>query len=846
MIPNRSASRQAASEASGPVGSQVQDAVADDDLADDPRVVEVVEAYLRDVKAGRAPDRRQFIDRYPELSSVVEECLDGLELVCGNGSAGSGLPNGPSSQQSRSGAAAHAASVSTGELAQPLGDFQIIRELARGGMGVVYEAVQLSLGRRVALKVLPFAATLDSRQLQRFKLEAQAAALLHHTHIVPIHAVGCERGVHFYAMQLIEGQSLAVVIRQLREKDGRFDDGSRSAHVLDNSKRRRGISPQSGITLDQAAVKDPPIPGLLQPVVAAAGMQAVRVTVDVSASMTAGTALDKETYIRRAARLMVQAAAALEHAHQSGVVHRDIKPANLLLDASGNLWVADFGLAQLQTDNGLTRSGDMLGTVRYMSPEQAGGQKTTLDHRTDIYSLGATFYELLTLEPAFPGETQQELLYQILETEPTSLKELNRGVPPELETIILKALSKAPAERYRTAAEFGADIQRYLDHQPILARRPSLLDRTRKWSRRHPAVVIATVLLMMVIASASLISNRLIAIEQQKTKDSLEREKLRAQEAEQQFRQARQAVDALLQISEEELSMGPGENARRRILELVLGYYQNFIEQRRGDAASQADLAKVQDKVKGILNDLDVLQRDLQTLLLDYVEVRKALTLDASQEANLQARLKEWGDERRVAAEHFRNLNEAGKKTLMIAQAEKHDRALAEVLKPAQLQRLKQIGLQWQGLFAFRDNAEVQRLLKFTSEQRLQIREIVHDFFTSNGRRGPRGFGFGPGGPAFGKPPEGPGRDGPGGHGPDGRGEPGGPHFEGRKDHRGPKEGGAPWERGPRDGRPDDWSQGEWIAKVLAILTPEQVKQWNTLVGEPFVWGRPEAAAKVP
>ena len=248
----------------------------------------------------------------------------------------------------------------------------------------------------------------------------------------------------------------------------------------------------------------------------------------MSTVVTGGSSITSEAYVRRIAQLIIQAAEALEHAHQIGVVHRDIKPANLLVDANGNLWVTDFGLAQLQSEHNLTRSGDFLGTLRYMSPEQMSGQRAGLDHRTDIYSLGATFYELLTLEPVFTGETHHELLYQILHQEPRSPRQLNRGIAPELETIVQKALGKSSVERYRTAGEFAADIQRYLKHEPVLAKRPSLVDRMRKWARRHPAVVVAGALLLLVVAIASLVSNRLI-------NDALNREKLRANEAEMQF-----------------------------------------------------------------------------------------------------------------------------------------------------------------------------------------------------------------------------------------------------------------------------------------------------------------------
>src|SRR5262249_41143215 len=221
-----------------------------------------------------------------------------------------------------------------------LGDFRIVRELGRGGMGTVYEAVQLSLGRRVALKVLPFAAALDSRQLQRFKNEAQAAAHLHHQNIVPVYAVGEERGVHFYAMQLIDGHNLAVVVDGLRRQTS--GNVSRTRHDADSAPT--GDLPNTAPAETQA---------------------------DLGSALSTLRTERPDGFIRTVARLVAQAAAALEYAHQNGIIHRDIKPANLLVDGRGNLWVTDFGLAQVQADVGLTQTGDLLGTLRYMSPDHA-------------------------------------------------------------------------------------------------------------------------------------------------------------------------------------------------------------------------------------------------------------------------------------------------------------------------------------------------------------------------------------------------------------------------------------------------------------------------------------------
>jgi hypothetical protein len=332
-------------------------------------------------------------------------------------------------------------------------------------MGIVYEAEQLSLNRRVALKVLPFAATLDARQLQRFKNEAQAAAHLQHQNIVPVYAVGCERGVHYYAMQFIDGQTLAALIAELRGATG--------------SKECAEVEPTG-------------------PYTPSGGGETAAV-----AALSTEHSTRSPAFFRAVAELGRQAAEGLEHAHQLGVIHRDVKPGNLLVDDRGNLWITDFGLAHCQSQASLTMTGDLVGTLRYMSPEQALAQRVVVDHRTDVYSLGATLYELLTLEPAFTGQDRQELLRQIAFDEPCPPRRLNKIIPAELETIVLKALEKIPADRYATAQEMADDLRRFLLDEPIRAKRPTLLQRARRWGRRHRAVawaaaagVLATVIVL--------------------------------------------------------------------------------------------------------------------------------------------------------------------------------------------------------------------------------------------------------------------------------------------------------------------------------------------------------------
>jgi serine/threonine protein kinase/Tfp pilus assembly protein PilF len=432
---------------------------------DDSRVVRAVQEYLAALEAGQQPDRQEFLARHADIAAALAGCLAGLEFVQ---SAASQLHAPAGQALTEAGPDVHPAG--------PLGDFQIVREVGRGGMGIVYEAVQVSLGRRVALKVLPFAAALDTKQLQRFKNEAQAAAGLHHQHIVPVYAVGCERGMHFYAMQFIDGQTLAQTIADCR---------LRIADSKERAVAPAGVEPTGPYThepADESAIRNPQS--------AMEHRTAVAVSTEPSVRSAA--------FFRTVARLGVQAAEALEHAHQLGVVHRDIKPANLLVDGRGNLWVTDFGLAHCQSQQGLTMTGDLVGTLRYMSPEQALANRALVDHRTDVYSLGATLYELLTLEPAFPGRDRQELLRQIAFEEPRPPRSLNRAVPAELETIVLKAMEKDPAERYATAQELADDLERWLKDEPIRARRPTLFQRGRKWARRHAAVVWSVTVCLLV------------------------------------------------------------------------------------------------------------------------------------------------------------------------------------------------------------------------------------------------------------------------------------------------------------------------------------------------------------
>ncbi len=397
-------------------------------------------------------------------------------------------------------------------VARRLGDFEILGEIGRGGMGLVYEARQLSLDRRVALKVLPFASVLDNRQLARFKQEAQAAAQLHHGHVVPVYSVGSERGVHYYAMQLVDGVTLADVI-------GSLDEHSSASVDL------------TGTTLANLA----------------------------SLRTTCADDQQAETF-RAAARLGHQAAEALDYAHRQGIVHRDIKPSNLLVQPDGHLWITDFGLARSTGGGDLTVTGALVGTLRYMSPEQVEGPRAQVDHRADIYALGVTIYELVTGRPALDEQAQADLIRAIAQRHPPAPRRVNRAIPVDLETIILKAIAKEPSARYATAGQMAEDLARFVEDRPIAARRARWTERALGWSRRHPRTVwamLATLTLVVVGLSVAMAlvfraegraQANLRLAKQQRTQavEHARDAQHQRQRAEDNLREAQAAVDRLL------------------------------------------------------------------------------------------------------------------------------------------------------------------------------------------------------------------------------------------------------------------------------------------------------------
>jgi eukaryotic-like serine/threonine-protein kinase len=349
---------------------------------------------------------------------------------------------------------------------QRLGDFRIVRELGRGAMGVVYLAEQVSLRRVVALKVLPAHLTLRLEAVERFRREASTAARLHHPGIVPIHAIGEEKGTHFFAMEFIQGAPLDQVVRTLREESLESLDGARFREVVTS----HGSKPSAAREAH---------------------------TMNATTEAREGSAAWSRTYVETVCRLVAQVAQALDHAHKVGVIHRDVKPSNILVRPDGTAVLTDFGLAREEGLPALTVTGEFAGTPYYVSPEQAMARRVKVDRRTDVYSLGVTLYELLTLHRPFEGDTVHEVLGKIIAKEPPHPRRWNPLLPRDLVTIVLTAIEKDPDRRYSTASALAHDLTSFLEFRPVTARPLGPFSRTLRVLRRRPSHTVAGALLFL-------------------------------------------------------------------------------------------------------------------------------------------------------------------------------------------------------------------------------------------------------------------------------------------------------------------------------------------------------------
>lgn len=484
------------------------------------RLTTLLDDYLQNLEHGIRPDVAAVIQANPDLAETYSAYLSKLEALFGL----------TSHQRD------NLALASANELPfKQLGDFELLREMGRGGMGIVYEANQISLGRRVALKLLSLGGSLDPKQIARFQNESRAAGLLQHPNIVPVYSIGFQQGVHFYAMQLVDGQSLDQWIESRRAEP---------------------------------------------------------------------TSFAWESIVN----WMVQAAEALHAAHDAGIVHRDIKPSNLLLDLSGRIWVTDFGLARCTNSTSVTVSGDLVGTVRYMSPEQASGRSALVDSGADIYGLGLTLYEMLTLQPAIEGSEPSEIIKRIAEGSIKPLRLIRPDLPRSLALVVGKALSLERYSRYETAQQFADDLRRVLLNQPTLAKPATALERIGNWVVRHQraaaigfsafAIVFVGLVIAFSIVSASKREVESISLRNEKN------EKL-----------ARDAIDRLGPQMAELLGNVPSaELERKQLLEEILRYYQVYAAGAQGSPDLQRSLAVALGKIGVLHGELGSTQESVTAL----------------------------------------------------------------------------------------------------------------------------------------------------------------------------------------------------------------------------------------
>lgn len=426
-------------------------------------------------------------------------------------------------------------------------DFELDAELGRGAMGIVYRAYQKSLQRWVAIKVLPYGILLDEYRTQRFWREAKIAGAIEHPGIVSVYGFGQHKDVCFYAMPLVEGRSLDYHIR--------------------DAQTQRSHSESNG-TLDS-----PHAPSPIQ-----------------------GT----DRY-HKIAQLIADAAEAIHSAHLAGVIHRDIKPSNLIVDTQGRVKVTDFGLAIDTADLGLTRSGEVVGTIRYMSPEQAAGKRGLVDQRSDIYCLGTTLYELLTLRAPFASDSLADVVREKEEGILVPPRSIDPTIPRVLQTITLKAMRAKPSDRYQSAKELAQDLRNYLSGKRISAIDQSFLELTQDWARRNTGMVLSGVVFLALLFMIAVAFN--VAQKSQQialTKALNDREKY--------FQNARRAVDQLgIQFAEKLELVPEATELRRDLLRSSLSYYSEFLNESKADARLAQAIAEAKWKAAQATAGLETL-----------------------------------------------------------------------------------------------------------------------------------------------------------------------------------------------------------------------------------------------
>ena len=429
----------------------------------------VVEDFTARLRSGERPAIQEYATQYPSLAEDIEELLTSVAMI--------------EELKKQSNSVADSFKSEMKEILQldHIGDYRIVRELGRGGMGIVFEAVHESLGRRVAIKVMPNRKFDDPKYLERFRREAQAAANLHHTNIVSVFGIGQTGDHHYYVMEFVDGQSLSSILADL--------NGMQEAQTKDelNSETIPG----------QLLAKSTQIP------------EKSLVSHQANELQLNSLFEQPKQRFRWAAQVGLQISEGLAYAHGLGTLHRDIKPSNLLVDRHKIVWITDFGLVKNISNQTITKTGDIVGTPQYMSPESFEGE---YDERSETYCLGLTLYELITLKPAYENASTPELIRRITTSSPLAPRKVDPRVPRDLNRIVQKAISREPSYRYQSADEMGDDLRAFIEDRPISARKISMTENIVRWSIRNPlpaCLALSTAFMICLIAVVATISLRM-------------------------------------------------------------------------------------------------------------------------------------------------------------------------------------------------------------------------------------------------------------------------------------------------------------------------------------------------
>lgn len=551
----------------------------------------LADEFLTAVQAGKNPSIDEFIAKLPEREEDIRTLLQAIVLM-----------DNLSSRQHSENQLERMSSAST----ERIGDYRIVREIGRGGMGIVYEAVQESLGRRVALKVLNPKFAGSATQVSRFRREAEAVAQLHHTNIVSVHSAGESKGLQYIAMQFVDGVPLTSAIDSLRTSI------SRTPHHSTASPGPIGATAQTA--------------SIQQPVAASRHDPDPSVQHQSQGFELAGKHFESHysaDYVRMIVRMGCQIADAISHAHKQGILHRDIKPSNIMLDRAGVVWITDFGLARILDQQDLTHAGGIVGTLRYMAPEQLEGRS---DAKSDIYSLGLTLYELLTLAPVFSGEHSFALRQRMERAQISAPSEKNAVIARDLDTIVLKATATDPSARYATAAALAEDLRRLYEDRPILARRLMPWELIWRWAKRNPALAsLATAVVGLLVAVAIVESRGRAQVET--ALEQSESERIRAEEN---LTNAVEGFDRILDnvtargvpvtLSKDESSTDAAmaqtslSVADAKLLEQLLEFYRKFADQNADHEELRRRIAGAQRRAGNILLRLGRLSESAENL----------------------------------------------------------------------------------------------------------------------------------------------------------------------------------------------------------------------------------------